>query len=198
MNKNNEDASVSAIKLIADDSIRGSWGPPLTKKLKVDHAEAMLKYSMRIENPAFTCKVFDPPKLCFVLASDKGILCKFCILHNLGAAALVKSDQQHCGSAFPTQKKAMTKHLESGRHKASVSIEKVQQTSIFEKQAVQVKQAIQQTVVKRIHSIYFIAKNEMANHKFRSLQHLIEKVGHNEDLKNFGYYSSCRVYEFLV
>ena len=66
----------------------------------------MLKYSVWIADLAFTCKVFDPPEPCFVLASDKGILCKFYTLHDLGAAASVKSDQQQYGamSAFPMQK----------------------------------------------------------------------------------------------
>ena len=36
------------------------------------------------------------------------------------------------------------------------------------------------------------------NHKFRLLQHLIDRVGHNENLKNFGHDSSSSVYEFLV
>ena len=45
-NKNDEDASVSAIKLIADDSNSGSWGPPSMKKRKVDGAAAIPKYSV--------------------------------------------------------------------------------------------------------------------------------------------------------
>ena len=101
-------------------------------------------------------------------------------------------------SAFPMQKKAMTKHLELGWHKASTSVEKTQQTSIFEKQTVQVKQAIQLTVVKCIHSIYLMAKNEITNHKFHLLQNLIDRVGHNENLKNFGHGSSSSMYEFFV
>ena len=88
-------------------------------------------------------------------------------------------------SAFSLQKKARTKHFESGLHKASVSIEKTWRTSSFEKQAVQVKQAIQQMVVEHIHSNYLIAKNEIANHKFRLLPHLVDRVRHNENLKNF-------------
>ena len=124
-------------------------GVSTNKKLKVDRAAAMLRYSVWIADPAFTCKVFDPPKPCFVLASEKGVLCKFCSLHDLDAAASVKSDQQQHGamSVFSTQKKAMTKHLDLGRHKASFSMEKTRRTSILEKQAVQVKQAMQQAVV---------------------------------------------------
>ena len=79
INKNDEDASVSAIKLITDDLNSGSWGPSPTKKLKNDCTAAILKYSVWIADPAFTCKVFNPPEPCFVLASDKGICMQ--ILH---------------------------------------------------------------------------------------------------------------------
>ena len=101
-------------------------------------------------------------------------------------------------SAFPIQKQAKTKCLESGQHKASVSVEKTRQISIFEKQAEQVKQAIQQTVIECIHSIYFIAKNEITNHKFHLLQHLIDRVGHNRNHKNFDHDSSSSMHEFLI
>ena len=109
--------------MITDDLNNENWGPPPTKIIKVDRAAAMLKYSVWIADPGFTCKVFDPPKPCFVWLRTRG---HFCTLHDLGAVASVKSDQQQyeAMSAFPTQKTAMTKHLESGRHKASVSVEK--------------------------------------------------------------------------
>ena len=82
-----ENTSVSVINLITDDSNSESWGPPPMKKLKVGCTAAMLKYSLWIADPAFTCKVFDPMRPCFVLASDKGILCKsahcmICVLQN--------------------------------------------------------------------------------------------------------------------
>ena len=48
--------------------------------VKVDLTAAMLKYSLWIADPAFICKAFDTPQAGFVLASDKGILCKICIL----------------------------------------------------------------------------------------------------------------------
>ena len=70
----------------------------------IDRAAAMLKYSVWIADPAFTCMVFDLLEPCFVLASDKGIICKFCSLQDLGAAASVKLYQQQdkVMSAFPT------------------------------------------------------------------------------------------------
>ena len=204
-NKNNELPAVNSSSVVVVGSANasgfsGSSGPPPAKKIKVDLAAAMLKYSSWIADQAFICNAFDPPEACFVLASDKGIRCKFCALHDVGAVASAKSDQQQYGalSAFPTQKKAMAKHLESGRHKASVVTEKTRRTSILEKQAVQVKEVTQQTVADRINSIYFIAKNEVANRKFRSLQDLIDRIGRNENLKNFGHDSSKSVYEFLV
>ena len=96
------------------------------KKLKINHTAVMLKYSVWIADLVFTRKVFDSPEPCFVLNSNKGILCKFCTLHDLDASASVKSDQRQYGviSPSPTQKQAMTKHLESGQRKASISIKK--------------------------------------------------------------------------
>ena len=101
------------------------------KKFKVNRMAAMLKYSMWIADLTFTCKVFDSLELCFVLVSDKKILCKFFTLHALDAAASVKLDQQQ----YVTMSEK-SDDLESGQHKASVCIEKIRQTFIFEKQAV--------------------------------------------------------------
>ena len=49
LNKNYKDASVSAIKLITDDLNSESWGSPSTKKIKADHAAAMLKYLCELQ-----------------------------------------------------------------------------------------------------------------------------------------------------
>ena len=96
------------------------------------------------------------------------------------------------------QKKAMAKQLQSRQHKVSVLTDKTLQTSILVKLAVGLKQVTQEMVVDHIHSIYFITKNEVVNHKFQSLQDLIDHVGHNKDMKKFGHDSLKSMYEFLV
>ena len=53
------------------------------------------------------------------------------------------------------------------------------------------------TVAERVHLIYWVMKEEIANQKIASLQTLVDRIGHNDRLRDLCHISSTAVTEFF-
>ena len=54
------------------------------------------------------------------------------------------------------------------------------------------------TVAERVHLIYWVMKEEIANRKIVSLQTLVDRIGHNDRLRDLRHISSTAVTEFIL
>ena len=54
------------------------------------------------------------------------------------------------------------------------------------------------TVAERAHLIYWVMKEEIANRKIASLQTLVDRIGHNDRLRDLRHISSTAVTEFIL
>jgi len=88
-------------------------------------------------------------------------------------------------------------HPSSDQHQKANSLEKTQRISLF--------QAIHQdlisdkvnTAAERVHLIYWVSKEEIADRNMASLQILVDRIGHNDRLPRpppYQFYGSNRVY----
>lgn len=92
---------------------------------------------------------------------------------------------------------ALTDHLATHQHKSAVYTELLQRVSVFQIQIDEREKVAEDVVVKAFTSLYWVAKEELANRKMRSLLKHLEDLGMTE-MKHFQHRSQGALREMFL
>ena len=126
---------------------------------------------------------------------NKGMFCMLCRKH--GAVAKNGSTTWNMEPSTKLRSDAIRDHMSSELHKVSVKKEMNQRVSQFPKQIDQREAVNIQVIEKAFHTVYWLAKQEVANEKFESLLTFVEKIG-VDDMKFFQHRSRSSTREMFL
>jgi len=100
--------------------------------------------------------------------------------------------------ARPPRPYRLDNHLSSDQLQKANSLEKTQRVSLFH--AIHPDRISDKvnTVAERLHLIYRVLKEQIANQKTASLQNLMDPIGHNDWLRDLHHNSSVAITEFIL
>ena len=136
----------------------------------------------------------------FTLHADGGVVCLLCSKHPIAAATSrgKTADIYSKIPARPQRPSRLDKHLNSDQHLQAVRLEKNQRSSTFHATYQDRIANKLNTVAERVHLIYWVSKEEVANRKVASLQTLVNRIGNNDRLRDLRHTSSTAVSEFIL
>ena len=135
----------------------------------------------------------------FTLHADGGIICLLCSKHPIAITGRGKfADVYTSVPARPQRPSRLDTHLCSEQHQQAVKLEQNQRASLFHAKCQDRVLNKTKTVAERVHLIYWVLKEEVANRKVASLQTLVDRIGHNDRLHDLRHTSSTAVTEFIL
>ena len=135
----------------------------------------------------------------FTLHADGGIICLFCSKHPVVNTGRGKNCNVFTTEpARPQRPSKLDNHISSDQHQNAISMEKNQRASLFHCMHQDRITNKVSTVAERVHLIYWVMKEEIANRKIASLQTLVDRIGHNDRLRDLRHISSTAVTEFIL
>ena len=135
----------------------------------------------------------------FTLHADGGIICLLCSKHPVAITGRGKfADVYTSLPARPQRPSRLDMHLSSEQHQQAVKLEQNQRASLFHAKYQDRVLNKTTTVAERVHLIYWVLKEEVANRKVASLQTLVDRIGHNDRLRDLRHTSSTAVTEFIL
>ena len=132
----------------------------------------------------------------FVLTADGAVLCLLCQKYNTVGRGAAKYAYGR-DAAYPSRQDLLEKHIETDMHREACDKERNQRCSDLHKLYEDRIKHKAITVAERVHLIYWVMKEEIANRKVSSLQSLIDLIGHNDRLRDMHKTSSTAVSEFI-
>ena len=130
-----------------------------------------------------------------VFVEGEGIYCLICKKYK-SINQQNKSDIFNEKPSVRYKTTAINEHAQSQKHSAAITCEMMNRVSVFQKE-LDMRQKVNDTVLYKVfYSIYWLAKEGIANKKSAGLFTLLEKLGVN-DLKYFGHRSPASVQEMF-
>ena len=135
----------------------------------------------------------------FTLHADRGIICLLCSKHPVVNTGRRKNCNVFTTEpARPQRPSKLDNHISSDQHQNAISMKKNQRASLFHCMHQDRITNKVSTVAERVHLIYWVMKEEIANRKIASLQTLVDSIGHNDRLRDLRHISSTAVIEFIL
>ena len=135
----------------------------------------------------------------FTLHADGGIICLLCSKHPVVNTGRGKNCNVFTTEpARPQRPSKLDNHISSDQHQNAISMEKNQHDSLFHCMHQDRITNKVSTVAERVHLIYWVMKEEIANRKIASLQTLVDRIGRNDRLCDLRHISSTAVTEFIL
>ena len=134
----------------------------------------------------------------FVMTENGGIYCQLCKTHSIKATKAGHQQNLYVKEpAYPSRRYKLNEHINSDRHQEALKREVLKESSTIHKSFEESQSKKVDTVAQRFIIVYWAMKEEVANRKIPSLQLLINRVGCNTLLEQFGHCSSTSISEMI-